>query len=373
MSFKLQCPNCQQKLEADEEMIGMTLECPTCGKPFTVKGEQEKKAQLKIVNTNDKRQLSKKTKFSLLVILFCVIAIACTIYGFKGKKELESQPSQVSQITLPNVTLHETDGNYIVMLKQGVEIKLVKIQAGSFQMGGRGEKNASHVHIVKITKDFWMSAYEVTQEQYMTVMNNNPSFYNMGGKYPVEQVSWEDAMSFCRKLTEQVHLAGCLKGLEFTLPTEAQWEYACRAGTTTAYYLGNDITQYNANFFEFSGNEDPRIDIERMAKKRTTEVGSYRPNQWGLYDMHGNVREWCLDGMRNYQNRVEENPIGPMNSQQRVCRGGSRLDLPRNCRSACRMSFDSELRSDLCGFRLALVSVQRNESVREDGSKNKGI
>ena len=174
-------------------------------------------------------------------------------------------------------------------------------------------------------------------------MGNNPSSFKSSGKgAPVEQVSWDDAIEFCQKLTERERRAGRLpEGYKYTLPTEAQWEYACRAGTTGPYAgeLGR-MAWYGNN----SGS-------------KTHPAGQKAPNAWGLYDMHGNVREWCYDWYGDYPDGSVRDPPGTSSGSHRVDRGGGWNSFARNCRSAGRLRGAPSLRNDSLGFRLALGIV----------------
>ena len=167
-------------------------------------------------------------------------------------------------------------------------IAMVKIPAGSFLMGSPTSEEShfaseSPQHEVNLGA-FWMSQFPITQAQWVSVMGNNPSHFK-GEDLPVESVSWHDAMEFCRRLSEQT-------GHTYTLPSEAQWEYACRAGTTTPFYFGNTITPDQANYDgNYTYGDGPRGEY----RQQTTPVGMFPPNDWGLYGMHGNVWEWCLD------------------------------------------------------------------------------
>jgi formylglycine-generating enzyme required for sulfatase activity len=179
----------------------------------------------------------------------------------------------------------------------------------------------------------------------------------------VEKVSWTDAMDFCRKLTERERAAGRLPaGYEYTLPTEAQWEYACRAGTTTAFGYGNSegsLYQYG-NYCESSNTNDLswKDTSHNDGYDKTAPVGHYKPNAWGLYDMHGNVWEWCSDWYGDYPSGSATDPTGPNSGSGRVNRGGSwGLDASA-CRSASRLNFDPSDRLSGLGFRLALSSVR---------------
>ena len=220
-------------------------------------------------------------------------------------------------------------------------LDLVRIHAGSFLMGSPmtevGRSSMEMQHRVTITKGFWMGKYLVTQEQWEAVMGRNPSCFQKGGDYPVEQVSWEDAMEFCKKLN-RCDAIPKFKGYHFDLPTEAQWEYACRAGTTGAYDGSLDwIAWYNAN-----------------SDSSTHPVGKKKPNAWGLYDMHGNVEEWCRDWHGFYQGDATD-PAGPPTGVLRVGRGGGWQSGMDRCRSAVRSNFSPENRLNSLGFRIALV------------------
>ena len=176
-----------------------------------------------------------------------------------------------------------------------------------------------------------MGKYPITQAQYQRVMGKNPSNFK-GDERPVEQVSWNDAVEFCQRLSKQT-------GKEYRLPSEAEWEYACRAGTTTAYYFGDTITGKLANY----------------AASGTTAVGKYPPNAFGLYDMHGNVWEWCQDNWHdNYKNAPNDGSAWLSGeSSINVIRGGSWNVNPRYCRSAGRDRFNPDDTDYDDGFRVA--------------------
>jgi formylglycine-generating enzyme required for sulfatase activity len=193
-----------------------------------------------------------------------------------------------------------------------------------------------------------MGKYEVTQAEYQSVMGTNPSYFKWSN-LPVEQVSWYDAAEFCNRLSQSEGLtpAYTINGTNVTcnwnangyrLPTEAEWEYACRAGTTTPYSTGNNITTSQANFNSGS----------------TKSVGSFAPNPWGLYDMHGNVWEWCWDWYGNYSSGAQNNPRGPVSGDNRVIRGGGWGIYGQYLRSAIRLdlSLSPSDGADSVGFRL---------------------
>ena len=197
-------------------------------------------------------------------------------------------------------------------------------------------------HQVTISKPFWMGMTQVTQAQWQALMGNNPSNFK-GNDLPVEQVSWDDVVSFCKKLTDWALAAGTLPaGYECRLPTEAEWEYACRAGTTGAY----------AGDLDRMGWYDKNSDFTSHA------VAGKDPNAWGLYDMHGNVGEWCQGWYGDYPAGAVIDPIGPVAGDWRVSRGGGWLYPSILCRSANRGRCRPDGRDMNLGFRVALVAVR---------------
>ena len=234
---------------------------------------------------------------------------------------------------------------------------MVLIPAGEFLMGSPDNDSMAYgdeqpQHRVRITQPFYLSVYPVTQSEYQRVMGENPSafngfrgifgfFANPGGpSWPVEQVSWEDAMAFCRRLSAQ-------EGTEYRLPTEAEWEYACRSGSTDRWCFGDDESQLEQ--YAWYGTN---------SGSRTHPVGEKKPNGWGLYDMHGNVWEWCADWWdanycQQFANKVAVDPTGPAGGSGRVYRGGCWDFDASFCRSACRAGSAPGYRCDSLGFRLA--------------------
>lgn len=227
-------------------------------------------------------------------------------------------------------------------------ISLVSIPAGSFRMGSPAD-DAAHSDDgrpqteVVISRAFFLGATEVSQAQWSAVMGTNPSS-NRGDSLPVEGVSWDDAMAFCRKLTERERAAGRLpEGWGFTLPTEAQWEYACRAGTTGPY----------------AGDLDAMAWYHSNAENATHAVGTKQANAWGLHDMIGNVAEWCADWHQpKLAGGTVSDPTGPVSGEDRVYRGGTWLDSARFCRSVTRLRESPDHRDDVIGFRVAFTSLR---------------
>jgi formylglycine-generating enzyme required for sulfatase activity len=214
-----------------------------------------------------------------------------------------------------------------------IGMTLVRIPAGEFQMGSNeGGDDERPVHRVRISAPFYLGKYKVTQAQWKAVMGKNPSHFAGNPNRPVENVSWNDVQEFIRRLNQQEGWEVC------RLPTEAQWEYAARAGTTTERYADVDAIAWYA---ENSGYE-------------THAVGQKRPNAWGLYDMLGNVWEWCHDGKRRYTAYTVVDPIGPTDAgAHRVVRGGSWHYSARYVRAAHRYWGNPGYRVDDLGFRCA--------------------
>ena len=223
--------------------------------------------------------------------------------------------------------------NYIV--KSALNMELIWCPPGAFVRGGGRE-----AHQVILTKGFYLGKYEVMQKEYEKVMSKNPSKFK-GDKLPVEMVSWNDAVAFCEALNKQERK----RGWEFALPTEAQWEYACRAGTTTVYSWGNNITPQLANFKDSGLN-------------KTVEVGSYSANPWGFFDMHGNVWERTADAWGTYASGAQTDPFNAgASGSNRVHRGGSWLGTGTSLRSANRPNGGPSNRETNIGFRVALKQV----------------
>lgn len=252
----------------------------------------------------------------------------------------------------------------VVDFGEGVKLEMVLVPAGKFKMGfikkeladlkvdlqedikkvikkelGKEQIDLVDIimsfqgkqHEVTLTKPFYMGKHEVTQDQWESVMGKNPSD-TKGAKLPVTNVSWEDCQEFIKKLNAKTDGG-------YRLPTESEWEYACRAGTTTAYSFGDKITPKDANY------EDSKID-------KPVAVGSYKPNAFGLYDMHGNVWEWCEDWHGEYPFAVTD-PKGPAKGEARVVRGGSFVGVASTARSSGRVDLAPSGRGYDGGFRLA--------------------
>jgi formylglycine-generating enzyme required for sulfatase activity len=220
-------------------------------------------------------------------------------------------------------------------------MKFVWVQKGCFQMGSdAGANDEKPVHEVCLD-GFWIGKYEVTQGQWKKIMGNNPSHFKSGDDFPVERITWNDAKAYIEKLRWQsVH--------KFTLPTEAQWEYAARSGGKSEKYAGSNNANRVAWYRENSGG-------------KTHRVGTKSPNGLGLYDMSGNVREWCEDVYDKYaySKHVRSNPVVTSGGFTHVFRGGSWINGPGYVRSAIRNMDSADIRSNYQGFRLVLSKVRQ--------------
>lgn len=223
-------------------------------------------------------------------------------------------------------------------VKSVFDLEMIWCSPGGFFMGDDGVDSTPYPVI--LTRGFYLGKHEVTQKQFQEVMGLNPSEFK-GADLPVENISWEDAMAFCEKLN-RMESKRKPKGWDFTLPTEAQWEYACRASTTTLYSFGNFADPKFANY------SNSRI-------QKTSPVGSYPPNPWGFMDFHGNVSEWCYDWMGPLPNYSVTNPIGPKAGTERIIRGGNWNSTKERMLSSNRSSQNPSYRWKIFGFRIALA------------------
>ncbi|MDG4550166.1 MAG: formylglycine-generating enzyme family protein [Candidatus Contendobacter sp.] len=249
---------------------------------------------------------------------------------------------------------------------RGVTQRVRWIWPGRFLMGSPEEEHDRFSnelqHEVILTRGFWLAETACTQALWQAAMGKNPSGFK-GQQRPVETVSWDDAQDFIARLN------GAVPGLEARLPTEAEWEYACRAGTTTPFSFGEDITPEQVNYggsYPYRGNQKGQY------RGKTVEVASLPANPWGLYEMHGNVWEWCQDWYGAYHAESAVDPPGPETGEWRVLRGGSWFDFGRNARSASRIHGGPGDRSDDFGFRLALGPELRQDERAGQGQGGVG-
>ncbi len=235
---------------------------------------------------------------------------------------------------------------------KGVDFAFRWCPAGTFQMGSPEDEEKRYYnetrHKVTLTKGFWMLETSVTKGMYRAITGSNPSCFESGDNYPVERVSWFDSQSFCESLNA---LGVAPAGFAFRLPTEAEWEYACRAGTNTPYFWGSTLNGDKAN----CNGRYPYGSVSKgRCLEKTSAVGSYPPNGWGLSDMHGNVYDWCADWFGAYGAGPQTDPTGPTSGSYRVVRGGSWFLSAEFCRSAYRHANGPTYRSIHYGFRLVL-------------------
>ena len=299
----------------------------------------------------------KKLKFSIDIV-FCLLVFIL----FNLKTVLADEAAALSKKTFINIAAME----------------MVNVQPGFFMMGSlESEKSRGRDEAPKkvvISEDFWISSTELTQKQWLEVMDislqelieskigalgrganlkKKPSA--IADDQPMCFVSYFDALEFCQKLTEKERENGSLpEGFLYTLPTEAQWEFAARAGSKTVFCYGDSLTSNEANFY---GKIPYGSDKEGTYREQTTAIKTFKPNAWGLYDMHGNVYEWCLDWY------VEElpggdDPVSLTEGDSRSIRGGAWNRKASSCRSAYRYSYDPTQRTNNIGFRVALVKAK---------------
>jgi formylglycine-generating enzyme required for sulfatase activity len=321
--------------------------------------------------------------FATLVLVVPMVLVGCRDRAANDQPSKET-PSDKGQ----KVRLKDLPKGII----NSIGMKLVLIPAGKFTMGSpKEEKDRSRFdeeqHEVELTKPYYLGVYEVTQGQFKKVMGYNPSFFSTdgqrkkgveyerggpaGGKqkvkgldtsdFPVENVSWEEAAEFCKKLSalEKETAAGRV----YRLPTSAEWEYACRAGASpsTQFHTGKTLSSEQANFDASRKGNRPDLG---SSLGRTCKVGSYKPNAWGLYDMHGNVFEWCSDWCGAVTENApppgpQRDPVGPSEGAQRVLRGGCWESWVEGCRTAFQGREEPHERQPGFGFRVVMVQYEK--------------
>lgn len=232
-------------------------------------------------------------------------------------------------------------------LGNGITLEMIVIPGGNFHMGStpqHGNLEERPRHLVTI-KAFMMGKFLVTQGQWKAIMGKLPSCRFKSDDLPIEQISWHDAVKFCQKLSQKT-------GRTYSIPSETQWEYACRAGTDTPFSFGETLTTDLANY---CGEHVYRSEPAGLYRHVTTEGGTFPPNAFGLYDMHGNMWEWCKDSwMEDYSSTPrDENAYEDHRNEFRVARGGSWHEPGANCRSAARVQFPASEGDDFIGFRVS--------------------
>lgn len=253
-------------------------------------------------------------------------------------------------------------------LVNSLGMRFVLVPRARFEMGSPASepyrRKDETQHEVELTRSYWLGMHEVSQREFQEVMGRNPSFFAPSGIgrsrvrpkeasiHPVEGVSWHDAVEFCRRLSEMTDEKR--RRHRYRLPTEAEWEWACRAGTVTPIYFGPEPTSREANY-----NGTAPFGTSRLGPflKATTPVGGYRANVFRLHDLHGNVAEWCGDwySATYYDESPKTDPTGPSEGTERVVRGGGWANTARECRSAARNHFPPDFVSYNIGFRVVLL------------------
>ena len=361
--MKTRCPHCQKMMETSADTNGMEVECPVCKQKFTVS------PALKVLGNN-----TKKTVFLVVLAIFLVAGIAGVFYIADPKPSVVQLPTPTGPTTPKVSGTFPNAATETLTLPGGVELKLIRIPNGRFLMGSPTEESGrepdERQHWVTLSHDFYLGETEITQGQWKAIMktdvraleakgNASGSVAGVVDNHPMYFVTWEEAMKFCEELNKRYsqQLNGKWK---FTLPTEAQWEYACRGGTTTALNNGTNLTIDRCSNLGKVGWYDGNSGNETHAVRRLAA------NKFGLYDMHGNVWEWCLDYCNWDRNSgvvtdtysgEQKDPVCSTGSY-RVLRGGSWYCDAQYCRSAYRRNIVPTRRYDGVGFRVALVPVQ---------------
>lgn len=327
----------------------------------------------------------KRISAFLMVVVMIFSFTAC------GADAQESETDNTGKVEITDVTgLTGEEKNFEDTMTTPPE-NFVLISGGIFEMGSpdteawRSEDETQHIVTVS---DFYMSMYEVTQAEYTEVIGSNPSSFS-GDMLPVETVSWLDAIRYCnaRSELEGLQPAYSIEGQTVTwnrsadgyrLPTEAEWEYACRAGTTTPFHTENSISAEEANYYghypyEIENNYFSQSNLDTKPgeyRQTTVDVSSFSPNGWGLYNMHGNVGEWVWDYYGAYSAEEQNNPTGPETGTLRIYRGGGWNDFAKNMRSAYRAAIAEDKSSFNIGIRLVRNAVSGPDSVVSTGKEN---
>lgn len=319
----------------------------------------------------------------IAVFLSAMLLISLTACGQSEMKRQENTQADVQSGNSENKVSNVQDSAG-QETKVDVEDGFIRITGGTFKMGSpetESWRSADETQHTVTVSDFYMSPYEVTQAEYEAVMGSNPSNFT-GSGLPVENISWLEAVSFCNAYSEE-------KGLEpaysingenvswnrsadgYRLPTEAEWEYACRAGTTTPFYMENSPSAEEANYYghypygiEENYFSQGNLTVKPGEYRQTTvEVGSFSPNPLGLYDMHGNVGEWTWDIYGAYSTEEQKDPVGADSGTRRVYRGGGWNGFAKNMRCAYRAMMDQDKASFNIGLRLARNGIPGSGNV----------
>ncbi len=272
---------------------------------------------------------------TILVSLFSLTIESINAQEVLNNLKIESNSSNVD-------TISESSFLNYIDTTVNINLEMIAIKGGAFNMGSNFREEEQPIHKVYLD-DFYIGKFEVTQKQWLAIMSYNPSRYK-GSNLPVEQVSWKKVAEFLVKLNN-------LTGKKYRLPTEAEWEYSTRAGTTSNFNTGDCLTSTHANY---NANYPLKNCEKGEYRKKEIKVGSFMPNNWGLYDTHGNVWEWCNDWYSEdyYKESPENNPKGPTSGTYRVMRGGGWGYFAAGCRSANRGFYGATISYDDLGFRV---------------------
>jgi formylglycine-generating enzyme required for sulfatase activity len=279
------------------------------------------------------------------------------VFNLKDTSEVQTAPSRrQGESRQANLSLDRPQ-----TFKNSFGMEFVLIEPGEFEMGSSAEEKGRRAwegpqRVVTLTRPFYLGVYPVTQEEFQQICGWNPSYFTRtrggGPNHPVEQTSWDDAVEFCRKLMEVPDESAAAR--IYRLPTEAEWEFACRAGTKTPYAFGLTVTLNEVHFFGLSAATWAK---SASSAGKTSKVDARSPNAWGLHDLHGNVLEWCHDwwSEKAYEEAPAVDPPGPAKGVERVVRGGSFSQFASECRSAARAGRAPASRLNIVGFRVAVT------------------
>lgn len=314
-----------------------------------------------------------------IVSLILALSIAISLAACSQSENPDTESEQPSASNSLEVTDMQVPENFVL------------IKGGSFQMGSpesEAWRSADETQHTVTVSDFYMSKYELTQKEYEEITGNNPSSFS-GENLPVENISWLDAVAYCNARSEKDGLTPVytIDGQNiswdrsangYRLPTEAEWEYACRAGTTTPFYIENSPSDEDANYYghypyEIEDNYFSQGNLEVKPgeyRQTTVPVDSFSENPYGLYNMHGNVSEWVWDYYGEYPTDEQTDPAGPTAGTLRVYRGGGWNDFAKNMRSAYRATLEQNKGSFNIGIRLVLNAAPGSGSVSGVGTQN---
>lgn len=315
---------------------------------------------------------------SLLLSLSLIFCLAACSQTEDDNNDSKTEPTQSSSLEVTDMNISD---NFVL------------IKGGTFQMGSpesEAWRSADETQHTVTVSDFYMSKYELTQKEYEEIAGNNPSYFK-GDNLPLENISWLDAVAYCNARSEKDGLTPVytIDGQNvswdrsangYRLPTEAEWEYACRAGTTTPFYMENSPSAEDANYYghypyEIEDNYFSQGNLEVKPgeyRETTMSVDSFSENPYGLYNMHGNVSEWVWDYYGEYPTDEQTDPAGPTSGTLRVYRGGGWNDFAKNMRSAYRATLEQNKGSFNLGIRLVLNAAPGSGSVSGTGVQNSG-